>query len=425
MVWPGPIYSSLFGDQELQALLSDDAFVSHMVAVERALARVQGKLSVIPEDAAAAIDQGLQSLNVDPARLAQATASSGVPVPGLLAVLRSHLPPDARDWLHWGATSQDIVDTANALGLSRATEVIKGRTTALCATLRDTAIAHEATLMAGRTRAQLATPTTFGLRVATWAKPLLAAEKNPPDNLGVQFGGAVGSRAVVAPHGFEISKLLATEMGMVDASPWHTDRSKLYEIAHWISRLSNGLTKMASDIILLSRSEIAELSIGSGGGSSTMPHKSNPVAAEAILTLNRLVQIACAGLAQPHTEDRDGAAWAAEWALIPQMVISTGAALRHAASLLHGLTVNTEKMRATISAQPSVMAEQVTMALAQDIGREKAQELVKAALARALPFDVALRDVVPPSFDLPAALLPEAAIAPSIEVMRSILGRPG
>ena len=417
-----PVYGALFGDPDLAAILSDAQDVARMIRFERALARVQGELGVIPPEAAGAIDAGLADLRLDPDSLAAGTTAAGVPVPALVAALRAEVPDGHGHWLHWGATSQDVIDTAQMMALREVAAVLAGRLAGLTATLQRLAVAQAGTVMAARTRGQIATPITFGLRIAQWAAPLIEASAATPRAF-VQFGGASGGHTAIAPHGPAVAKALARALDLDDAPPWHTNRSRIAGFADWQAGIAQALAKLAEDLMLMMRSEIAEVRAGRGGGSSTMPQKSNPVEAEAIATLTRLVAVARAGLGQPHREERDGAAWALEWALLPQIALATGAALRHAQALMDTLEPNAARMRANLAASPGVMAEAASFALAGHLPRAEAQTLVKEALAAKEPFAEALAARAPIALEWTEILSPDQVIAPCRAVIDDIFAK--
>lgn len=415
-----PLYGALFGDPLSERVFSEPQEIARMIAVERALARVEGVAGVIPKEAAEAIDAALDGYVVAPEDLASGTASAGVSVPALVSVLRAAVPAEHGTWLHWGATSQDIVDTAQMLALQEAGGLISTRLGLLIDTLEAKAEAYAATPMAGRTRGQIATPISFGLRVANWAAPLI--ETAAPPLARIQFGGASGANTAIAPHGSVVARALAAELGLEAGPPWHSNRRPIAVQADWYAAVAAGLAKMAEDMIVMMRSEIAEIRAGTGGGSSTMPQKSNPVEAEAIATLAHLVQTARAGLGVPHREERDGAAWAVEWALLPQIVIATGAALRHAQVLAETLNADANRMRATLDATPGVMAEAASFALARQIPRAEATALVKAALSDDLPLAEALAARAP-GMDWEEILSPDEAVAPCRDLIAEIFAQ--
>ncbi len=397
--------AALFGDPQIEALFSDADLVAAMVQVEAALAQVQADLGLIGPAAARELGQGDLAARLDLSVLAAGTGQAGVPVPALVAELRRLLSPEAAEGLHYGATSQDIVDTAMMLTLKRTLDVCEDRLARLLDRLRDQSDAHAATPMLARTRGQLATPITLGLRLANWAQPLIGLEAALPGlrttALKVQFGGASGSQSAVAPFGAAISEGLAARLGLADAPPWHTDRSAISAVSSWLAQLVAGLAKIGADLALASRGEIGEMRAGTAGGSSTMPHKANPVTAEALQSLNLLSVGLQAGLSASlvQAEDRDGRAWPVEWVLLPQLCVATGAALRHAEGLIGSLQVDAPRMKARIEQTPAVMAEAVVFALAPHLGRSAANALVKDALQADKGFWAVLKAAEPERVD--------------------------
>ncbi|MEM1297631.1 MAG: lyase family protein [Pseudomonadota bacterium] len=421
-----PLYGTLFGDAELSEILGDTQDISRMVLFERKLALVQGTLGVIPAEVGHAIDHGLAGAELDLGPLAQGVASSGVPVPALVSELRRHLPEQHGQWLHWGATSQDAIDTAHVLGWQAALDVLQPRLATLLDMLVAQSRANESTVMAGRTRSQIATPITFGLRIAQWAAPLIEAETEISSvrekALRVQFGGASGANTAIAPHGSAIADALADALGLAASPPWHTNRNGPLALANWLLGVSTALDKMAGDLILMMRPEIAEAQAGTGGGSSTMPQKANPVGPETIRVLAQLIRNAHAGLAAAatHDEERDGTAWPLDWVLLPQMLVATGAALRHATTLAETLEPCADRMAATLASQSGVMAEQASFILAQTLPRPEAQALVKQAVATSKPLPEALAELAPGT-DWQAELDPMSVVEPCRDTAERIL----
>jgi 3-carboxy-cis,cis-muconate cycloisomerase len=411
------LLGALFADPATMELLSDDAAVEAMVAVERALARVQGRLGVIPADAAAALDAALAVARPQAASLSPGTAAAGVAVPALLADLRPTLPPTAAVWLHWGATSQDIVDTALALRLAAFLDMMAPRLDALIAALSDHARRWARLPMAGRTRSQIAAPISFGLRVARWTQPLIGLRADLPAVRSraarVQFGGAVGTNAAVAPHGPAIAAALAGELGLAAGPCWHADRAPVVEAGAWCARLCGALGKMAGDLVLMGRSESAEARAGAGGGSSTMPHKSNPVAAETIVALARWSAALTAplNLSLLHAEERDGSSWALEWIALPQLLAAAGGALRHAEGLGATLAPDAARLRAALDLDGgAAMAEAARFALATAAPGVDAADFVRRALASDASLAVALDGLAPRQGGWAAALDPVLAM---------------
>ncbi|MGY2894249.1 3-carboxy-cis,cis-muconate cycloisomerase [Deinococcus sp. UYEF24] len=389
------LYSPLFGDTELAALLSDEASVTRMVQTEAALARVQARLGLIPAEAAGAISELEGSFVPDLDALATGVAYDGLPIIALLKQLRQNLDPEAAPWLHWGATTQDVLDTALILGLREVLEVLEGRLLAVVRALASLADLHRHTVMAGRTHSQQALPITFGLKVAGWLAPLLRWHERltqlRPRLLVVQFGGAAGTLASLGTSGLEVQEALARELGVgVPLLSWHTGRDTLAELAGWLSGCSGSLAKMSQDVILLTQTEVAEVRESadtSRGGSSTMPQKSNPVISELVVAAARANAGLLSGmhhaLIQEHERATHG--WQLEWLSLPPMLALCGSSLRHSLDLAQNLVVDTARMQANVAASGGLMlAETLSFALSGPLGRARAGQLVKAAVQTAV-----------------------------------------
>lgn len=421
------IHSSLFADGDLTKLLADGSDVAHMIAFERALATVQGRLEIIPAQAAREISEKLADAKIEPANLAAGTRSAGVPVPALVAELRKQLSADAGAWLHWGATSQDVIDTALALQAKVALEILGARLEKLVDTLERQSERHADQLMAGRTRSQVSTPITLGYRIAQWAHPLIDAENALPALrsavLRVQFGGASGINSAIAPDGTAVSVALALELGIEDSPSWHVNRTPILALAGWLQQVTSALAKMAGDLALSGRTDIAEVSSGTGGGSSTMPQKANPVQAETIQVLNSIAIAAQAGLAAAASplEERDGTAWPLEWHFLPQMLLAAGAALMHAEELATSLQAHEANLAATLVSNPEIMAETASFVLARNgVSRAEAKDLVAAAAEDPAPFAEALARISPVSLDWQKELDPQQVVVPARDMSARI-----
>ena len=425
----GPHYGDLMGDPELAVLLGAQAEIRAMVEVEIALARAQTQLGILPDGTGAAMARALEGFIPDPNALRSGITSSGVPVPALVSEIRAALPDNLAQWVHWGATTQDIVDTATMMQAAQCLEVFQTRLARLIDMLSQQARAHAQTLMAGRTRTQMAAPITLGLRIAQWAQPLISLE----NELGalqqrcfrIQFGGAVGAQTAVAPHGPAISLIMATELGLADGPPWHVDRSGIIALAFWLVSLNTALTKFAKDLLILARSEVAEVFAGEPGSSSTMPQKANPVQSEMIVALGSIATALQSGLvaAASPVEERDGASWSVEWVLLPQLLLTCGAAMRHAVSLAETLRPDTERMSLNLTDNSGLMAEAASFALANVMPRTQAQGLVKVAAQMDMPLREALAEVTDAKIDWPTVLDPARVIAPCEQVIDAILSR--
>ena len=421
-----PLYSNLLGDEETAAILDASIEIQAMIRVELALASAQSSIGMIPDSIGAELAAALANVEPNRQALAQGLSSSGVPVPALLAELRKELPSELSHWLHWGATSQDIVDTASMLQIADCLSLFGTRLSALLDALHLQSNEYATTLMAARTRTQLATPITLGLRLAQWAQPLIRMEKELPALrayvLRVQFGGAAGANTAVAPHGPAIAAAMAEILNLANSPPWHTDRSGIVALANWLLQVCLSLSKMAKDLMIMSRSEIAELSAGTAGGSSTMPQKANPVQSEMVVALGTIAQALHGGIcaAASPVEERDGASWTVEWALLPQLLVTTGSALRHSLDLVETLTINTQRMQSIVDENSQLMAEAASFALAELLPRTEAQALVKQAAASAKPLPQALADVCQIELNWEEILDPSVVCAPAKQISDSI-----
>lgn len=415
----------IFGDDEMSAVFSNDAMTRNMLLFEAALAQSQVVTTLVPKDAADVIAAVARQCTIPAAHLEGGVMSAGVPVPALVGALRDAVGTPHADYVHYGATSQDVLDTAYVLAFRQALQQLEHRLSHLLDGLEAESRRHAETPMLGRTRSQLATPITFGLRVAQWAQPLISLDAELPSirsrALRIQFGGASGNQSAVAPHGATIARGLARELDLENSPPWHTDRSGLHTLAGWLTRLVAGLGKIGRDLGLAARNEIAEARAGGGGGSSTMPHKSNPVTSEALQALTVAAQTYAAGVVASavHDEERDGVAWALEWLFLPQLFGAAGAALHHASTLIETLKPDRAAMAARIEDVPAVMAERAVFSLAPSLGRAKANALVKSALAADRPFREALSRAAP-EIDWVAALDLRTEIAASRQVAAEI-----
>jgi 3-carboxy-cis,cis-muconate cycloisomerase len=407
------IFAPLFGDPELAALFSDEAYVRQLLTVEVALAAVEGRLGIIPEKAAQKIAAATAVFQLDYPHMQTAIEKAGVPVSELVRQLRAQVGDEAADYVHWGATTQDVMDTAVILQTRAALTLLKNRLSQLIENLAQLADRHRHTLMAGRTHSQQALPISFGLKVANWLAPLLRHRQRlielEPRLLVVQFGGAAGTLAALGDGGTAVQQALAEELQLgVPPIPWHTQRDNLAELAGWFSLVSGSLAKMAQDIILLAQSEVGEVretADPTRGGSSTMPQKSNPIISESIIAAARTNASLLGNMHQAMIQEHERAThgWQMEWLTLPQMMGLTAVTLNKARFLSENLVVNEAKMRANVVAANGLMlAEAITFALAPAyMSRTAAKQLVKVACQVALEEDRHLVDVVQEQTDAP------------------------
>ncbi|MCU0886533.1 MAG: 3-carboxy-cis,cis-muconate cycloisomerase [Rubritepida sp.] len=402
-----PVLGALYGTDAMRAVMGERAFLQRMLDVEAALARAEAGLGIVPAEAAAAIGAAADVTRLDLAALAVATRNTGYPVVGLVAQLSALAGAEAGRWTHWGATTQDVMDTAVVLQLREALALIRRDLRATNSALAHLARTHRGTVMAGRTHLQHALPTTFGCKVAVWLSPLVTMverlDQLEPRALRLQFGGAAGTLASLGGQGLAVQAALAEELSLPCPDiPWHAARDGFAEVVAFCGLLTGALSKLATDVMLLMQTEVAEVNephAPGRGGSSTMPQKRNPIACEYILAQARgvhaLVPQMMAAMAQD--QERGTGPWQAEPLAIGQALLLTHGALAQALFLAEGLVVDAARMRRNLAATGGLIAaEQVMMGLAPLIGRGEAHHVVKhacdVALAHGIPLAEALQE---------------------------------
>ena len=334
----------LLGDPSLARHFSDEAELSGMLDFEAALAVTQAELGLIPAQSAAAIGEACTSYRPNLKQLAAGMARDGLVVPALVADLRENLAEPHRQWLHLGATSQDVIDTSLTLRLKAVTEELDRRLMAIMESLDRLTTSYGAHSLMAQTRMQQALPMTVADRIEAWRRPLQRHRERlaelRPRLLVVQFGGPIGVRGGQGGKGDAVAASLAKRLGLGDAQSWHSARDNVAEFANWLSMVSGALGKIGQDVALMTQNEVGTAQLAGGGTSSAMPHKNNPVTAELLVTLARFNAGMLGTLHQSlvHENERSGAAWTLEWMVLPQMCIATGASLRHAEALLSSLT---------------------------------------------------------------------------------------
>jgi 3-carboxy-cis,cis-muconate cycloisomerase len=374
-------------------VFSDATTVQAMLDVEAALARVQSALGLIPPGAGAAITKAAVADAFDAADLARSARGSGTIAVPLVAALTARvrtLDPAAAGYVHWGATSQDVVDTAFVRLIDRACAVVVTDVEALAQRLRALSDRHADDIMLGRTLLQPGPPITFGLKVAGWyagaRRGWASVEAARREAVVLQFGGATGTLAALGDKGLDVADALARELGLrCPDAPWHAYGDRLAALVAACAVFAGVLGKMARDVSLLMQAEVSEAR-EPGGGSSTMPHKQNPAGcAVALGAAGRLPGLAAtilSGLVQEH--ERSVGAWHAEWPVVADALQATGAAAAAMRDLASVLVVDPARMRANLEATGgAVLAERVVMHLGRTLGRDAAQALVKNVVARA------------------------------------------
>ena len=394
------LFGPLFTAPDVSAQTADDAVMRALLDVEAALARASASVGAVPADAAEAITVACSG-EFDTAALGEAAQSAGNPVVPLVRAIEQRIPESARPWVHHGATSQDVLDTALMLVSARALGPLLGALRTASAALATLAETHRRTLIAGRTLGQQALPTTFGLKAAGWLVALDTSAVRLRDvPLAVQLGGAAGTLAALGDRGIAVAAALATELGLAEpVLPWHTDRQRLLELGAALAGVAAALGKLALDVTLLAQSEVAEVAEGgSGGGSSAMPHKRNPVNSVLIRSASvrapgLLATLYTAAAQQEH--ERASGGWHAEWETLRDLLDVVGGAAGRAARLVPTLRVDAARMRTTLDASGGVLlSENVSGALARKLGRSRAHDLVKAAVSTAARDGRSLREVL-------------------------------
>ena len=399
-----PVLGTLYGSDAMRAVFDEAAYFQRMLDVEAALARVQARLKIIPEDAAQAIAAAAKFENLRAEDLAASARNVGYPVVGLVSGLSKAAGP-AGGWTHWGATTQDIMDTATVLQVRDGLTLVEAELHAILNALTDQADRHRGTVMAGRTHLQQALPVTFGLKCAIWAMPFLAHLERLKQLRArveqVEFAGAAGTLASLGDQGIAIMEALAEELRLkAPLAPWHVCRDALAETVGFLGLVSGTLAKIATDIILLAQTEVAEVAepyVAGRGASSTMPQKRNPIASEYILAAARMVQglvpVMQGAMAQDH--ERATGPWQAEALVLPQAFVLAHGALLHARAIAEGLVVDAERMRANLDITHGlIVSEAVMMGLAPTLGRIEAHHVVKHACDIALSEKIPLADAL-------------------------------
>ena len=387
-------------ERAVASVFKDDVRIQRMLDVEVALARAEAAAGVVPEAAANAIERAARVDRFDVDALMSDAGPAGTPVIPLVKQLTRLVSADGDDgrdasrYVHWGATSQDIIDTGLVLQLRDAVPIVVGDLRRAASAAATHARRHARTPMAGRTWLQQATPITFGLKAAGWldaiARTTDGLESALTSALVLQFGGASGTLASLGADGLSVASRLGVLLELpVPAMPWHAHRDRLGTLACALGVACGTLGKIARDLALLGQTEVQEAvePPAEAGGSSTMPHKRNPIRASRVLSAAvrapGLVATMLSAMSQEHERGLGG--WQAEWEVMPELVRVTADAAMSAADLLEGLVVRPEAMQANLQiTQGLVMAEAVVMALAAHVGKAEAHALVDRAARRAI-----------------------------------------
>jgi 3-carboxy-cis,cis-muconate cycloisomerase len=398
----------LFRSSPVGELFTDEAWLQSMLDFEAALARAEAAAGVIPANAALAIAAKCRVELLDQEKLSDAAALAGnlaIPLVKQLKALVAAEDQDASTFVHWGATSQDVIDTATILQLRRASLVIAKTLTQLCNALAALADQHRATPIVGRTWMQHAVPTTLGVKFAGWLDTLNRHADRLFETQArcfvLQFGGAVGTLAALGSAGDAVTQHLAKALNLsAPEIPWHSHRDRMAEIATTLGLLTGTLGKIARDIALHMQTEIDEIrepAEEGRGGSSTMPHKRNPVGAAAILSAATRVPglVSTMLFAMIQEDERGLGGWHAEWETLPEIVCLTAGATHQLSNIVPKLELDVQRMQENLYLTKGlIFAEGITAALGEKIGRSKARELIDAATQLAATENRPLREIL-------------------------------
>jgi 3-carboxy-cis,cis-muconate cycloisomerase len=402
------LFDELFASKAMVSVFSDGARVQAILDFEAALARAESELEIIPRKSALTISARCRAELFDLASLGRAAALAGnvaIPLVKALTELVASEDPEAARAVHRGATSQDAIDTGLVLQLRAALDLFENDLVRLSEALAVLAKKHEHTALLGRTWLQAAPPVTFGLKVAGWLSAIdrhrARLHELRTRLLVLQFGGAVGTLASLGTDGLRVATKLGEELNLtVPVLPWHAHRDRVVEAATTLGLLAGSLGKIGRDISLMMQAEVGEVSeprAKGRGGSTSMPHKHNPVSASVMLAAATRVPglVATMLAAMPQEHERGLGGWQAEWETLPEICLLTSGALQHAIHVVAELDVDVERMQENVEATRGVvLAEYVAVALAEHVGRSSAHEILERACWRAIEERMTLRDVL-------------------------------
>ena len=403
-----PLLAPMLSSAAMRAICDDVACLQNMLDFEAALARAEAAVGIIPASATGPIAAACKAKAFDLAALAEAATQSGnlaIPLVKALTASVARADPEAARYVHWGSTSQDVIDTASMLTLRAAIDALSADLDRAIAGFAAQAKKHRHTAMVGRTWLQHALPMPFGLKLAEYAAALNRSRARlrrlRAETLALQFGGAAGTLAALGDHGWRVAEKLAVELDLpLPEAPWHTHRDRFAEAASVMAIIAGTCGKIARDVSLLMQTDVGEAFEPSGegrGGSSTMPHKRNPVAAATALAAATMAPNLAATIfaAQVQDHERSAGPWHAEWPTLPSLLLVTSGGLAAIVDIAEGLEVDTQRMRANLDTTKGlIMAEAVTFALAEKIGKSDAHHLVEAASKQAVATKKHLREVL-------------------------------
>ena len=402
------LFDAYFTAREMREVFCDQGRVQAMLDFEAALARAEARVGLIPHTAVAPIEAACQAGHYDFAALGEAIATAGNSAIPLVKALGKQIAANdalAERYVHLGATSQDVMDSGLVLQLRSAIDLLERDLARLADALAEQAQRHASTPLAGRTWLQQATPVTLGMKIAGWLGAITRHRQRlleiKPRLLCLQFGGASGSLAALGDQAFAVAEVLAGELNLnLPDQPWHTQRDRLVEFGAALGLIAGGLGKIGRDISLLMQTEAAEVfepSAPGKGGSSTMPHKRNPVGCAVLISAATRVPglLSILFSAMPQEHERSLGLWHAEWETLPQICCVVSGALVQALNIAQGLEVDSERMTRNLDLTHGlVLAEAVSIVLAQRVGRETAHHLLEQCCKRAVAEQRHLRAVL-------------------------------
>ena len=407
-----PLLAPMLSSAAMRAVCDDVAYLQRMLDFEAALSRAEAAAGIIPASAADTITETCtktcKAHSFDLGALAEAATRSGnlaIPLVKALTTEVAKADAEAARYVHWGATSQDVIDTATMLGLRAAIDALLEDISRAITGFARLARQHRDTPVVARTWLQHALPMPFGLKLAEYAAALHRSRKRlkrlRSEALALQFGGAAGTLAALGDKGLLVAEKLAQELELpLPDAPWHSHRDRIAEAASVFAIIAGTCGKIARDVQLMMQTDVAEAFEPSGegrGGSSTMPHKRNPVAAASALAAATMAPNLAATIfaAQVGDHERSAGPWHAEWPTLPTLLLVTSGALASIVDIAEGLEVDAARMRVNLDATGGlIMAEAIAMALAGKIGKSEAHHLVEAASKKAVADKKDLRDVL-------------------------------
>ena len=403
-----PLLAPMLSSAAMRAVYDDVACLQNMLDFEAALSRAEAAVGVIPSSAVGPIAAACRAESFDLAALAEAATRSGnlaIPLVKALTANVANTDADAARYVHWGATSQDVIDSAAMLGLRAGIDALLADTSRAVTGFAELARQHRNTAVVARTWLQHALPMPFGLKLAEYAAALHRSRgrliRLRRETLALQFGGAAGTLAALGDRGLQVAERLAHELDLpLPEAPWHTHRDRIAEAASVFAILAGSCGKIARDVQLMMQTDVGEAFEPAGegrGGSSTMPHKRNPVAAATALGAAMMAPNLAATIfaAQIQDHERSAGPWHSEWPTLPALLLVTSGALAGIVDIAEGLEVDALRMRVNLNATDGlIMAEAVTFALAEKIGKSEAHHLIEAASKQAVAGKRHLRDVL-------------------------------